>query len=392
MPSHGSIRFCSTPEGVLYPKSVADGVVGGDSVSHRSDAVAILSDGIKAGDAQSYRIPGTGIPWGWWGARNDRTHYAGGQSDMEAVANIHGATWMQSSVSRSNPNALVARLDEAAALGMSISSQVTEGYPHYGNQIPGEWDIEKFKTDLNNYWAIAQSTGADVALLNHISNGTWLMYALGDDLSHAATQATFGDWEEMATAVKTVISPLLCTWFRANIGQIASGEYQVLDHGMPQVRTNDNSTQQEVIDYTDNNLTQWEARNLYSISFSINVETCPRIQENPGRIVGPIGLNNCNGRTMVEPSDLAITWDYWAAQPEIGLLSSWEYDSSNIIPTMPPDGSACSFPSQDVSPNPNMAAWWDGGTGSTRNNGLPAAIASVKAACAAHVAVPLTRP
>lgn len=51
MPSHATIRFCSTPEGVLVAESVADGAMGGTSTSHRSDAASFLFDGVKAGDS-----------------------------------------------------------------------------------------------------------------------------------------------------------------------------------------------------------------------------------------------------------------------------------------------------------------------------------------------------
>ena len=51
MPSHATIRFCSTPEGVLVVESVADGALGGNFTSHRSDAASFLSSGVKAGDS-----------------------------------------------------------------------------------------------------------------------------------------------------------------------------------------------------------------------------------------------------------------------------------------------------------------------------------------------------
>ncbi len=50
MPSHATIKFCSTPQGVLVAESVADGAMGGNFASHRSDAASFFTEGVKAGD------------------------------------------------------------------------------------------------------------------------------------------------------------------------------------------------------------------------------------------------------------------------------------------------------------------------------------------------------
>jgi len=57
VPSHGTIRFCTVPEGILVAESVADGAVHGNFVAHRAMASASLIDGAKAGDQWRPTIP-----------------------------------------------------------------------------------------------------------------------------------------------------------------------------------------------------------------------------------------------------------------------------------------------------------------------------------------------
>ena len=57
MPSHGTIRFCLVPEGILVQESVADGVVHGNFVVHHAMASASLIDGAKAGDQWLPTVP-----------------------------------------------------------------------------------------------------------------------------------------------------------------------------------------------------------------------------------------------------------------------------------------------------------------------------------------------
>ena len=334
--------------------------------------------GLTASVAES----GTGIPVGFWGARHDRTHYDGGQSDMEAINTIHGATAMQAS--GDNPNARTSWMTAAEAKSMSLSLRITQGWGSYSSG-GAPFDVAQWKADVDTWKSDAEGAGIYDDYLAWIANGTWWGVMMGDDLGLADNQPSATDWEGMAQYVKDTISSDLVLWARpGTIGEIPSAAYGALDMAMLQINTRSKTTQQDVIDWTDIELAGTDARSL-TTCFSINCET-----GSESDIISPRGAAKPYDFMMITgDSELDRTWGYWLTLPETGGIWSWEYDSGPQTAAMIPIDPA-GYPPQDCSPDRSFAAWFDGATGCSASSGNIAARIAVHVASAAeHIAVDL---
>ena len=330
--------------------------------------------------------PATGIPVIFWGVRHDRIN-PNGDSDLERVLDTHGITQFQASANQ-NPQRVKDWCNAAAVGGLvagpsAYSFRIVNSIGSYGSSIPGQFDLQRFKDDVDAFWAAAVVLGIDADLRTLAANGTWWGIMLGDDIGNANTKPTAAQWDAMATHVKIEV-PEVVTWCRTRPGQIATGTYDVLDMIQAQIGTiGEGATQQSVIDWTDVQLTGISDRNIPAVQFGINVE-----KGNGSGIISSRGYTKTNGMSMITPEELDRTWGYWVGLDVVGGLSSWEYDSHDEIPIIPADDP--NYPAQDCSPNRTYADWWDD-IASCSPGGMVAEVATQVAAAAAHIAVPLTR-